>query len=138
MFQLDLLIDTTVLPLNIMSLRDDKFIDFVKGEAGDGAAALLEIQGINSVKSLLMTPNIYSVMDMKSKSLDAFKNKYGYGNSLECPSENVLGRNVLLFFVLSVVYVCKDEKQKDISSEDIFRRTFSTVFVYRPFSNERN
>ena len=78
MFQLDLLIDTTVLPLNIMSLRDDKFIDFVKGEAGDGAAALLEIQGINSVKSLLMTPNIYSVMDMKSKSLDAFKNKYGY------------------------------------------------------------
>ena len=53
------------------------------------------------------------------------------GNSLECPFENVLGRNVLLFFVLSIVYVCKDEKQKDISSEDIFRKTFLTVFVLK-------
>jgi hypothetical protein len=78
MFQLDLLIDTSVLPSNIMSLRDDKFIDFIKAEAGDGAAALLGIQGINSVKSLLMTSNVYSIMDVKSKSLDGFKNKYGY------------------------------------------------------------
>jgi hypothetical protein len=78
MFQLDVLIDTSVLPLNVMSLRDDKFIDFVKAEAGDGAADVLEIQGINSVKSLLMTSNVYSIMDVKSKSLDGFKNKYGY------------------------------------------------------------
>ncbi|CAF4359767.1 unnamed protein product [Rotaria magnacalcarata] len=61
-----------------MSLRDDKFIDFVQAEAGGGAAALLEIQGINCVKSLLMTSNVYSIMDLKSKSLDGFKNKYGY------------------------------------------------------------
>jgi hypothetical protein len=78
MFQLDVLIDTSVLPSNVMSLRDDKFIDFVKAEAGDGVAALLEIQGINCVKSLLMTSNVYSIMDVKSKSLDGFKNKYGY------------------------------------------------------------
>ncbi|CAF2131983.1 unnamed protein product [Rotaria magnacalcarata] len=78
MFQLDVLIDTSVLPSNVMSLRDDKFIDFVQAEAGGGAAALLEIQGINCVKSLLMTSNVYSIMDLKSKSLDGFKNKYGY------------------------------------------------------------
>ncbi|CAF4314531.1 unnamed protein product [Rotaria sp. Silwood2] len=78
MFQLDVLIDTSVLPSNVMSLRDDKFIDFVEAEAGDGAAALLEIEGINCVKSLLMTSNVYSIMDLKSKSLDGFKNKYGY------------------------------------------------------------
>ena len=78
MFQLDILIDTSLLPSNVMSLRDDAFIDFVKAEAGDGAAALLEIQGINSVKSLLMTSNVYSIMDLNSKSLDGFKNKYGY------------------------------------------------------------
>ena len=78
MFQLDFLIDTSVLPSNVMSLRDDNFIDFVKTEAGDGAAALLEIQGINCARSLLMTSNVYSVMDVKSKSLDGFKNKYGY------------------------------------------------------------
>ncbi|CAF3321012.1 unnamed protein product [Rotaria sp. Silwood2] len=78
MFQLDVLIDTSVLPSNVMSLRDDKFIGFVQAEAGDGAAALLEIQGINCVKSLLMTCNVYSIMGLKSKSLDGFKNKYGY------------------------------------------------------------
>ncbi|CAF5209789.1 unnamed protein product, partial [Rotaria magnacalcarata] len=41
-------------------------------------AALLELQGINSVKSLLMTDDVCSIMNVKSKSLDAFKNKYGY------------------------------------------------------------
>mgnify|MGYP000495324071 CR=1 FL=1 len=61
-----------------MLLRDDNFIDFVKAEAGHGAAAVLEIQGINWARSLLMTSNVYSVMDVKSKSLDGFKNKYGY------------------------------------------------------------
>jgi hypothetical protein len=32
MFQLDLLIDISILPSNIMALRDDDFIDFVKEE----------------------------------------------------------------------------------------------------------
>ncbi|CAF3329974.1 unnamed protein product [Rotaria sp. Silwood2] len=78
MFQFDVLLDTSVLPPNVMALRDEKFIDFVKVEAGDGVAALLDIQGINCVRSLLVTPNIYSIMDVRSKSLDGFKNKYGY------------------------------------------------------------
>jgi hypothetical protein len=56
----------------------DVLIDFVKEEAGHAAAALLEIQGINCVKSLLMTDNVYAIMDVKSKSLDGFKNKCGY------------------------------------------------------------
>ncbi|CAM4840222.1 unnamed protein product, partial [Rotaria magnacalcarata] len=62
----------------ILVLRDDDFIDFVKEEAGHAAAALLEIRGINCVKSLLMTDNVYAIMDVKSKSLDGLKNKYGY------------------------------------------------------------
>ena len=78
MFQLDALIGTSVLPLNVMSLRDDDFINFVKQEAGDAAAELLEIQGINCVKSLLMTTNIYSIMDIKSINLEKFKRKFGY------------------------------------------------------------
>ena len=68
MFQLDLLIDTSVLSSNVMLLRDEKFIDFVREEAGNGAAALLEIQGINSVKSLLMTSDVYAIMNVSSKS----------------------------------------------------------------------
>ncbi|CAF5061503.1 unnamed protein product, partial [Rotaria magnacalcarata] len=78
MFQLDVLIDISILPSNIMALRDDDFIDFVKEEARHAASALLEIQGINCVKSLLMTDNVYAIMDVKSKSLDDLKNKYGY------------------------------------------------------------
>ncbi|CAF4301975.1 unnamed protein product, partial [Rotaria magnacalcarata] len=78
MFQLDVLIDISILPSNIMALRDDDFIDFVKEEARHAASALLEIQGINCVKSLLMTDNVYAIMDVKSKSLDGLKNKYGY------------------------------------------------------------
>ncbi|CAF2137499.1 unnamed protein product [Rotaria magnacalcarata] len=78
MFQTDILIDTSVLPSNIMSLCDDNLIDFVKEEAGHAAATLLELQGINSVKSVLMTDDVCAIMNMKSKSLDVFKNKYGY------------------------------------------------------------
>ncbi|CAF3776722.1 unnamed protein product [Rotaria socialis] len=78
MFQLDILIDISILPSNIMTLRDDNFIDFVKEEAGHSAATLLEIQGINCVKSLLMANSVYAIMDVKSKSLDGLKIKYGY------------------------------------------------------------
>ncbi|CAF3430381.1 unnamed protein product [Rotaria socialis] len=78
MFQLDILIDISILPSNIMTLRDDDFIDFVKEEAGHSAATLLEIQGINCVKSLLMANSVYAIMDVKSKSLDGLKIKYGY------------------------------------------------------------
>ncbi len=62
-FQLNVLIDTSALLTDLMSLRNDKFID----------AKLLEVQGINCVRSLLMTPNAYSIMDVKSKHLENFK-----------------------------------------------------------------
>ncbi|CAF4562148.1 unnamed protein product [Rotaria sp. Silwood2] len=79
MFQLDILMDTSLLPSNVISLLDDDFIEFVKNEAGcPAAAALLEIQGINCVKSLLMADNVYAVMLVKSKSLDGFENKNSY------------------------------------------------------------
>ncbi|CAF4606578.1 unnamed protein product [Rotaria socialis] len=78
MFQLDILIDISILPSNIMALRDDDFIDFAKEEASHSATTLLEIQGINCVKSLLMTNSVYAIMDVKSKSLDDLKIKYGY------------------------------------------------------------
>ncbi|CAF2965533.1 unnamed protein product [Rotaria sp. Silwood2] len=70
MFQLNILMDTLLLPSNGMSLRDDDFIEFAKNEAGCAAAALLEIQGINCIKSLLMTDNVYAVMEVKIFSLD--------------------------------------------------------------------
>ncbi|CAF2865148.1 unnamed protein product [Rotaria sp. Silwood2] len=61
MFQLNVLIDASVLLSNVMSLLDNKFVDFVKEEAGHAAVALLKIQRISCVKSLLMTDNVYSI-----------------------------------------------------------------------------
>jgi hypothetical protein len=61
-----------------MSLRDEKFIDFVREETGDDAVVLLEIQGIKCVKSSLMTTDVYAIMNVKNKSFDGFNKKYGY------------------------------------------------------------
>ncbi|CAF4853895.1 unnamed protein product, partial [Rotaria socialis] len=44
MFQTEALIDTSILPSDIMSLRDVKFFYFVRKEAGDAAVDLFEIQ----------------------------------------------------------------------------------------------
>ncbi|CAF3697632.1 unnamed protein product [Rotaria sp. Silwood1] len=78
MFQTDTLIDTSILPSDIMLLRDVQFLNFVRKEAGDAAADLFEIQSINCVKSLLMTTDVYCIMNLKSKALDGFKNKNGF------------------------------------------------------------
>ncbi|CAF1403710.1 unnamed protein product, partial [Rotaria sp. Silwood1] len=78
MFQTEALIDTSILPSDIMSLRDVKFFDFVRKETGDAAVDLFEIQSINCVKSLLMTADVYCIMNLKSKALDCFKNKHGF------------------------------------------------------------
>ncbi|CAF3429497.1 unnamed protein product [Rotaria socialis] len=78
MFQTEALIDTSILPSDIMSLRDVKFFDFVRKEAGDAAVDLFEMQIINCVKSLLMTAEVYCIMNLKSKALDCFKNKHGF------------------------------------------------------------
>ncbi|CAF4897235.1 unnamed protein product, partial [Rotaria socialis] len=78
MFQTEALIDTSILPSDIMLLRDVKFFDFVRKEAGDAAVDLFETQSINCVKSLLMTADVYCIMNLKSKALDCFKNKHGF------------------------------------------------------------
>ncbi|CAF3363005.1 unnamed protein product [Rotaria socialis] len=78
MFPTEALIDTSILPSDIMLLRDVKFFDFVRKEAGDAAVDLFEIQSINCVKSLLMTVDVYCIMNLRSKALDCFKNKHGF------------------------------------------------------------
>ncbi|CAF1484730.1 unnamed protein product [Rotaria magnacalcarata] len=78
MFPTEALIDTSILPSDIMLLRDVKFFDFVRKEAGDAAVDLFEIQSINCVKSLLMTVDVYCIMNLKSKALYCFKSKHGF------------------------------------------------------------
>ena len=62
----------------MLTLRDDDFLNFVRQEIGENVADLLEAQSINCTKSLLMTSDAFSIMNIKSKSLDALKKKIGY------------------------------------------------------------
>ena len=78
MFNLKALLDTSILPANVFSLRDEPFFDFIREEAGDDAAAIFEVQGINSVKSLLMTPDVFSFIRMKCTSLEDMKKQIAY------------------------------------------------------------
>ncbi|CAF4298170.1 unnamed protein product [Rotaria sp. Silwood2] len=78
MFDLNILIHTSKLLSNVLTVRDDDFLNFVRQEAGEDVADLLEAQSINCTKSLLMTSDVFSVMNIKSKSLDALKKKIGY------------------------------------------------------------
>ena len=78
MFNLKALIDTSILPANVFSLRDEPFLTFIRDEAGDDAAAVFEVQGINSVKSLLMTPDVFSFVRMKCNTLEDMKKQIAY------------------------------------------------------------
>lgn len=78
MFNLKALIDTSILPANVLSLRDEPFFDFIREEAGNDAAVIFEVQGINSVKSLLMTPDVFSFIRMKCTTLEDMKKQIAY------------------------------------------------------------
>ena len=78
MFDLNILINTSKLPSNVLTLRDDDFLNFVRQEVGEDVADLLEAQSINCTKSLLMTSDVFSIMNIKSKSLDALKKRIDY------------------------------------------------------------
>ena len=78
MFDLNILIHASKLPSNVLTLRDDDFLNFVRQEVGEDVADLLEAQSINCTKSLLMTSDVFSIMNIKSKSLDALQKKIGY------------------------------------------------------------
>ena len=78
MFDLNILINTSKLPSNVLILRDDDFLNFLRQEVGEDVADLLEAQSINCTKSLLMTSDVFSIMNLKSKSLDALQKEIGY------------------------------------------------------------
>ncbi|CAF3813046.1 unnamed protein product [Rotaria sp. Silwood1] len=66
MFDLNILINTSKLPSNVLTPCDDDFLNFVRQEAGEDVADLLEAQSINYTKSLLMTSDVFSVINIKN------------------------------------------------------------------------
>ncbi|CAF5003401.1 unnamed protein product, partial [Rotaria sp. Silwood1] len=65
MFDLNISINTSKLPSNVLTLRDDDFLNFVRQEASEDVADLLQAQSINCTKSLLMTSDVFSAMNIK-------------------------------------------------------------------------
>jgi hypothetical protein len=66
---------------------------------------------------------------MCEEGRDFFLNRMSYidGNSQECPFKNVLGRNVLLLFVLTYTYVLHEKTKRKRTSR---RRTFLKGYCY--------
>jgi hypothetical protein len=71
-------IDMSILPADIMNLRDQQFWEFVQETTGKTEAELLKLQEINNVRSLLLTANVFSFMELKTKNLTDIKAKFGF------------------------------------------------------------
>ena len=67
--------DTTLLPPNLTSLHDAEFYHFVKRIVGPVQAELLQVQQIDNVNSLLMTTDVFEIIQIPSQDLDDIQRK---------------------------------------------------------------
>ena len=63
-------VDTSVLPVGVLSLYDIQFYDLVERIAGVAEATLLEIQGIRSVYSFLNTDVVFEILSVPCAALN--------------------------------------------------------------------
>jgi hypothetical protein len=63
-------VDTSVLPVGVLSFYDVQFYDLVERIAGVAEAALLEIQGIRSVYSFLNTDDVFEILSVPCAALN--------------------------------------------------------------------
>lgn len=65
--------DTSILPNDVLSLRDENFYDIVRKIAGVSEATLLEIQGIRSAYSFLNTDDVFAILSIPCSALSNVK-----------------------------------------------------------------
>ena len=63
-------VDTSVLPVGVLSFYDVQFYDLVERIAGVAEATLLEIQGIRSVYSFLNTDDVFEILSVPCAALN--------------------------------------------------------------------
>ena len=63
-------VDTSVLPVGVLSFYDDQFYQLVERIAGVAEATLLEIQGIRSVYSFLNTDDVFEILSIPCAALN--------------------------------------------------------------------
>ena len=69
-------VDTSVLPTNIMELKDDRFLQFVQDFAGHKLAFLIKFQEIASAQCLLACDDLLEVLFFDSNVLLDLKKKF--------------------------------------------------------------
>ncbi|CAF3458826.1 unnamed protein product [Rotaria socialis] len=69
----NLILDTSILPTDILSFSDDHFYRVVEKIAGSAEAKLLEVQGIRSVYSFLHTEDVFSILSLSCSALRDIK-----------------------------------------------------------------
>ena len=62
-------VDTSILPVSVLSFYDDQFYHLVERTAGLAEATLLEIQGIRSVYSFLNTDDVFEILSVPCAAL---------------------------------------------------------------------
>jgi hypothetical protein len=62
-------VNTSVLPLDVLSFYDDQFYHLVETIAGAAEASLLEVQGIRSVYSFLNTEDVFEILSVQCLAL---------------------------------------------------------------------
>ena len=65
----------SMLPDNVLTLRDDEFYKFVQSVVGKPLYDILKIQSINSTQSLLDTDDIFEIFKYDSPDLTEIKSK---------------------------------------------------------------
>ena len=63
-------VDTSVLPVDVLSFYDGQFYQLVERIAGVAEATLLEIQGIRSVYSFLNTDDVFEILSIPCAALN--------------------------------------------------------------------
>ena len=66
-------VDTSVLPVGVLSFYDDQFYQLVERIAGVAEATLLEVQGIRSVYSFLNTDDVFEILSIPCAALNSVR-----------------------------------------------------------------
>ena len=71
-------IDTTILPVDVLSFMDNKFYDLVQELTSENEAMLLEIQQINNANAFLLTKDPLEFIDLNSPTVEEMKKKVSF------------------------------------------------------------
>ncbi|CAF2998450.1 unnamed protein product [Rotaria sp. Silwood2] len=120
-------LDTSLLPNNIFSLKNDEFFQIIKSLVGEGLCEILKIQSINSAENLIATDDIFDVFKYDSEELIDIKNKHFF--KLQNGQYLVkTGIKNSLLYILKLLKV-KKEEQESLLNNNNHEEQLDTKFI---------